>query len=135
MEGYPFKIRRVAFDGSGRYLANDGAPEVSVWDFGGPGPEGRAPVLLVSDAGDEADAIGCFAWNPSEALLAVGWESGLCHTYVVQDGVPAKQKRPNSLVSESDASVACLAWAPDATGLCIADASGAVTMLEVEPAS
>ena len=46
MSGYPAKVSRLAFDGSGRWLAADGAPEVTVWDFAGKGPEGRAPRML-----------------------------------------------------------------------------------------
>jgi WD40 repeat protein len=38
MSGYPDKVARLAFDDTGRWLANDGAPDISVWDFAGRSP-------------------------------------------------------------------------------------------------
>jgi|SRR5579884_1225219 len=47
--GYPDKVTCLAFDPTGRYLANDGAPDVTVWDFAGKGPNGTSPRLLAAD--------------------------------------------------------------------------------------
>ncbi|GAA3513268.1 WD40 repeat domain-containing protein [Actinocatenispora rupis] len=46
MPGYPDKVTRLAFDRTDRWLANDGAPEITIWDFAGKGPSGTSPRLL-----------------------------------------------------------------------------------------
>ena len=38
MAGYPDKVTHVVFDDTGRWLANNGAPDITVWDFAGKGP-------------------------------------------------------------------------------------------------
>ena len=50
MSGYPDKVARLAFDDTGRWLAGDGAPDISVWDFAGKGP--KAPAREPCDARD-----------------------------------------------------------------------------------
>lgn len=129
MEGYPSKITRVAFDTGGRYLANDGAPEVSVWDFSGPGPRGRAPVLLVSSAEADRDVIGALAWRPGRAQVAVGWASGSCELYQVADGVPGRPLRSASVVARFPEQVVSLAWSPDGESLLVAQADGTVGLI------
>ncbi len=130
MEGYPSKITRVAFDSAGKYLANDGAPEVSVWDFSGPGPRGRAPVLLVPSDEDERADIGALAWHPGAAQLAVGWSSGACEIYRVGDGVPGRPLQPSSTVAQFATGVTCLAWAPDGETLLVAEADGTISCVQ-----
>jgi WD40 repeat protein len=124
MEGYPSKISRVAFDPSGRYLANDGAPEVSVWDFGGKGPRGRAPVLLVSTVAD--DVVGCFAWHPKLPVLTVGWESGEVASYRVQRGTEGRPLQAEGVLAEHTSGICALDWSPGGTSLLVADESGMV---------
>lgn len=126
MQGYPSKISRVCFDSAGRYLANDGAPEVSVWDFGGAGPRGRAPVLLVSGDNESPDAIGAFAWHPGDAVLAVGWSSGACSTYRILNGVPGKPLLPQSVLAELATGISVLAWEPDGRAIIVGGDDGAV---------
>jgi WD40 repeat protein len=88
MQGYPAKITRVAFDASGRWLANNGAPEISVWDFGGQGPRGRSPVLCVSP--QVSDQPITFAWHSEQARIAIGWRSGTVTCVNVVAGVPGR---------------------------------------------
>jgi WD40 repeat protein len=72
MAGYPDKVTCLAFDPTGRYLANDGAPDVTVWDFAGKGPNGTSPRLLAAD--ESATAL---AWQPGATpVLATGGEEG-----------------------------------------------------------
>jgi len=135
MEGYPSKISRVSFDSTGRFLANDGAPEVSVWDFGGAGPRGRAPVLLVTEAADQPDTIGAFAWQPDAAVLAVGWASGSCNTYRILDGIPGKPLRPSTVLAELDTEISALAWEPGGRAIAIAGSDGVVRQVELSAGS
>ena len=131
MEGYPSKISRVSFDSTGRFLANDGAPEVSVWDFGGAGPRGRAPVLLVSETDDPPDTIGALAWQPDAAVLAVGWASGACSTYRILDGSPGQPLRPHAVLAELGTEITALAWEPGGRGIAVGGRDGAVRRIEL----
>ena len=132
MEGYPFKISRVAFDSMGRYLANDGAPEVSVWDFGGKGPRGRAPVLLTSATESEGADIADFAWHPSQAMLAVGWDSGEVLFYLPSKGTEGKPLSAIREVLGSGPDIRALHWHADPLLLLVADSEGSVFALDVD---
>jgi WD40 repeat protein len=46
MEGYRSKPKELAWSADSRLLATGGEAVVTVWDFGGKGPEGTEPILL-----------------------------------------------------------------------------------------
>lgn len=60
MSGYPGKVSRLAFDDSGRWLAADGAPDVTIWDFAGKGPHGSSPRMLRAH-----DTVTALTWRPA----------------------------------------------------------------------
>jgi WD40 repeat protein len=79
MKGYGAKVRLTSWSASSRWLATSADEQIVVWDFGGRGPEGSAPLqlrshtarltqlafapqgnLLVSGAGDRR----LLAWQP-----------------------------------------------------------------------
>jgi WD40 repeat protein len=133
MQGYPSKIAHASFDASGRWLANDGAPEVSIWDFSGKGPRGRAPALCVSSASQcppgLTDWPECFAWQPTDAMLATGWRSGQVTVHRAADGVPERALKPAIVVIECDALVRDVSWTPDGSRFVAVAASGQVVCL------
>ena len=131
MEGYPSKISRVAFDSTGRFLANDGAPEVSVWDFRGKGPSGTAPVLLVPSDRSGDPEIGSFSWHPSKPLIAVGWDDGDCLIYRPTDGVHGKPLGALDQVFAADSSVEALHWGHDGRSIFVAESSGLISRCDV----
>jgi len=130
MQGYPSKIAHASFDASGRWLANDGAPEVSIWDFSGKGPRGRAPALCVSAASQcppgATDWPESFAWHPSEAVLATGWRSGQVTMHRAADGIPERALKPEEVAFECDGLVRDVAWAPDGSRVFAIAATGQV---------
>ncbi|WP_445519896.1 WD40 repeat domain-containing protein [Streptomyces sp. NEAU-174] len=65
MSGYPEKVSRLAFDDTGFWLAADGAPDVTVWDFSGKGPAGTAPRSLRCH-----ETITALAWAGPELLVS-----------------------------------------------------------------
>ncbi|MGQ0623206.1 MAG: WD40 repeat domain-containing protein [Sporichthyaceae bacterium] len=127
MSGYRSKISRIAFDPSGRWLAADGGPEITVWDFDGKGPAGRYPRILACHR-----AITAFAWRPAgPAQLASGGSEGIVALWAASTGTEGKDMRP---VREFDLgeSITALSWAGPAL-LIAADRSGTVTALRVPP--
>jgi WD40 repeat protein len=130
MEGYPIKISQVTFDSSGRWLANDGAPEVSVWDFSSPGPRGRAPIMCGSDAfnwpptGDDWPLH--MDWHPTKPKLAIAWHSGHISVHDPSEGRGGELLRADKCVAEISTSPRGVRWTPDGSSIIFADENGVV---------
>ena len=90
MAGYPDKVTRLGFDDTGRWLANTGAPDVTVWDFAGKGPAGTSPRMLRGH-----DAVADLAWRPGTgAVLATAGQEPTAALWQVTRGLPGKPMRP-----------------------------------------
>lgn len=88
MSGYPGKVSRLAFDDTGRWLASDGAPQVTVWDFAGKGPAGQAPRMLAAH-----DTITGLAWRPGhEPILATAGAEGTVALWDAAAGRPGRTR-------------------------------------------
>lgn len=108
MSGYPGKVSRLAFDDSGRWLAADGAPEVTVWDFAGKGPEGSEPRMLAAH-----DTVTALAWRPGgSATLATGGAEGTVAIWDAAAGRPGRSRGPRTRW-DLDREVNALAWSGD----------------------
>ncbi|MFF2807254.1 WD40 repeat domain-containing protein [Streptomyces sp. NPDC058000] len=106
MSGYPEKVSRLAFDDSGCWLAADGAPDVTAWDFRGKGPAGTAPRSLRCH-----ETVTALAWRPgAEGHLATGGDDGTIALWRATAGRPEARLRPERTL-DGDAAVAALAWA------------------------
>ncbi len=123
MGGYPSKISRLVFDDTGRWLAVDGAPDVTVWDFAGAGPRGTRPRELTAHA-----AITALAWEPgSGAVLAsYGSEGHLAIWHPAAQ--PADRLQTPSALRDFDADSAVLRWLAIGV-LLVADRGGTLTCL------
>ncbi|MGW0840714.1 WD40 repeat domain-containing protein [Streptomyces sp. NPDC002787] len=109
MSGYPEKVSRLAFDDTGLWLAADGAPDVTVWDFSGKGPAGTAPRSLRCH-----ETVTALAWRPGAAgHLTSGGHDGTVALWYATAGRPQARLRPvRELDGDGDGSaVAALAWA------------------------
>lgn len=107
MSGYPEKISRLAFDDSGLWLAADGAPDITVWDFSGKGPEGTAPRSLRCH-----ETITALAWRPGAGgRLASGGDDGTVALWYATAGRAQQRLRPARELTGDGAAVAALAWA------------------------
>jgi WD40 repeat protein len=106
MAGYPEKVSRLAFDDTGRWLAADGAPDLTIWDFAGKGPAGTAPRILSAH-----ETITALAWRPGSAgHLASGGADGTVALWRATSGRPEARLRPVRTLQLGGA-VAALAWA------------------------
>jgi WD40 repeat protein len=65
MQGYGSKVIAAGWSGNGRYLATAAGEVIIVWDFGGKGPEGSAPLELRS----HSERISAMACRPSGTWL------------------------------------------------------------------
>jgi WD40 repeat protein len=72
MTGFASKVREMGWHKGSRWFVTGGAPEVAVWDCGGPGPAGREPRQLVWHEGN-VSAIACQHRGP---LAASGSRDG-----------------------------------------------------------
>ncbi|WP_234544497.1 WD40 repeat domain-containing protein [Streptomyces shenzhenensis] len=107
MSGYPEKVCRLAFDDTGFWLAADGAPDVTVWDFSGGGPEGTAPRSLRCH-----ETVTALAWRPGAAgHLASGGDDGTVALWHATAGRPQARLRPVREIEGTGAPVAALTWA------------------------
>jgi WD40 repeat protein len=107
MSGYPEKISRLAFDETGFWLAADGAPDVTVWDFSGKGPAGTAPRSLRCH-----ETVTALAWRPGAAgHLASGGDDGTVALWHATAGRPEALLRPARTLEDGGSPLAALAWA------------------------
>jgi len=116
MRGYPFKPKALAWSADSTLLATSGEATVTLWDFGGKGPEGSRPILLEGHQGVLTD----LAFSPKGTLLASG----------AQDmGVIVWAPRHKSAFRGYgflEDAISRVAWHPSGELLAAADASGRV---------
>jgi WD40 repeat protein len=124
MSGYPGKVSRLAFDDTGRWLAADGAPEITVWDFAGKGPENREPRMLRAH-----DTVTALTWRPGgSATLATGGSEGVLALWDAAAGIPGRNRGPVRRW-DLDEEATALAWA-GRDALMAATRDGTVRCLE-----
>jgi WD40 repeat protein len=134
MSGYEGKVTHTAWSANSRYLASaaSGASTVVIWDFGGKGPEGSAPLQL----GTHTDRIEALAFQPGGKLLATAGRDGRLALWH-----PGPQYRPasdGSLPQAMDVHLlkgtpALLRWSADGTRLAVLQSDGRVEFYAVSP--
>ena len=116
MSGYPAKVRELAWDSGGRFLATGGSPVVTIWDCSGKGPAGSRPIELKG----HYELISALAYQHKGPLLASGGRDGRVGIWN-----PSKSTRHVSGV-ELKSAVTQLAWSRDDTRLAAANEGGQV---------
>jgi WD40 repeat protein len=124
MRGYMRKINELAFNANGGRLANNGSPEVTVWDFSGVGPKGRKPLQL---PGHDPTATR-LRWHPHfETVLATSDNTGVIRLF----DVAASQTTPtHSLKPGSGARINVLEWLTPRS-ICYADSGGEFGVIDL----
>ncbi len=121
MRGYPTKVTLTEWSANGRYLATSAGPEVVVWDFGGKGPEGSAPIELSG----HTDRITHLAFQPGGPwLISAGrdWRLSLWQ--------PGKEKQAVDAHLTSG-EITAVRWSPDGKRVAVGEAKGRVTIFEL----
>lgn len=121
MSGYATKVRELAWNSSGRWLATGGGSGVVLWDFKA-GPEGRPPRMLHG----HADRIVGLSWQRRGALLAS----------VSRDGAlllwrPGRSELPLKYYGLAFVPTA-LAWSPDDQLLALAGDGGQLAVIDTK---
>ena len=122
MSGYRFKTKALDWDAHSRLLATAGDSVITVWDFGGKGPEGTRPLQL------EGHQALCtkLAFSPRKGVLASGGQDMSILLWEPRRGL--KPMRFAFLEDE----ITALTWDPQHRGLLSGDASGNVAFWTTE---
>lgn len=116
MTGYPSKIRNLAWDATGRWLASDGGPVVVVWDVSGRGPANTKPVELEGHPGK----VSALQYQPAGPLLATGCEQGAVLVWE-----PSRAAEPVH-AARWPSGIHALRWSPDGRWLAVGCRDGSI---------
>jgi WD40 repeat protein len=116
MSGYRFKSRAIAWDSRSTLLATTGEATITVWDFGGRGPEGSTPLQLEAHKSQVVQV----AFGPRKGTLASGAQDG---SVMLWD--PRKAKAPVAYAFLEDV-VSGIAWDPMQRWVAAVDGAGTV---------
>lgn len=72
MDGYPTKVREVAWDRTGKVLTTGGSPQITCWDFHGDGPSGQMPTVWDG----HVQPVTALAGHPADDVIASGGRDG-----------------------------------------------------------
>jgi WD40 repeat protein len=135
MSGYDGKVTHTAWSANSRYLASaaSGASTVIIWDFGGKGPEGSAPLQL----GTHTDRIEALAFQPNGKLLATAGRDRRIALW--QPGPHYRPKSEGALPQAMDVHLlesapALLRWSIDGKRLAALQTDGRIAFYDVKGA-
>ena len=120
MSGYPMKPSNLAFDKSGILLATGGSEDITVWNFGGDGPEGSTPLSLKF----HKKPITSLAFANHSMNLASGSRDG----GLVIWGLSTDEKEGGMCDTHVADSISNLYWHPKDQAIAALDKQGGVTI-------
>lgn len=126
MEGYAAKIRALAFNRRGAFLATGGADSVVCWPFTGGGPMGKSP----SEFGGSLNgpAVTSVVAAPKLDIFAAGFADG--RVIVGQPGQPRVIPIAPARKDEEGVAITALAWTPDGDRLLAGSEDGTVHVVD-----
>jgi WD40 repeat protein len=122
MKGYGAKVRHTGWSANSRWLASSADEQIVVWDFGGRGPEGTAPLELRSHTA----RITQLAFSPQGNLLVSG--AGDRRLLAWQPGSSDRPVDADLLGDE----IVLLRFARNGALLAVGDRGGTITCYRVE---
>jgi WD40 repeat protein len=102
MTGYPEKIDRIAWHPASRLLAVGGPGDITVWDFGGSGPEGSTPRQI--DAHEMR--MTALVYSPDGTVLATTAADGWLKLWGDSDTTPVASW-------SCSAGITSMCWSPE----------------------
>ncbi|GAA2787614.1 hypothetical protein [Saccharopolyspora taberi] len=100
MSGFPATVSHLAFEDSGRWMACESAEVLTCWDFSGPGPTGRAGVVLTG----HQTAVTAFAWAPGQrqTLISGDQDGNVLVWRIAPTTKPGDELRPAGGLRDDD---------------------------------
>ncbi len=123
MQGYPAKVKSLAWVSDSRFLCTSAQPVFTAWPFAGKGPEGKPPVQFGSEG---AGLMTVVAAADTSDFVAGGYDSG-----EVQLG-DLKSRRSVVLKMADGSAVTCLAWSSDGTKIAVGNERGDLVVLDLK---
>lgn len=115
---YQTKVREIAFDPTGQYLATGGGADISVWTFKNGNMAGTRPVFLEG----HREFVTVIAYQPRGPVLASCGKDGQVFFWL-----PSVSDQP-ALYGELAAEAVALEWSPDGQFLATASAEGEIVV-------
>jgi WD40 repeat protein len=121
MRGYGSKVTLTEWSANSRFLGTASGSEVIVWDFGGKGPEGTAPLQLTG----HTERVTHLAFHPTGAqLVSAGrdWRVTLWQPGKTTQAIDAHL---------TGGEVTALRWSPDGKRLVVGESQGRLTFYDL----
>jgi WD40 repeat protein len=122
MQGYPTKVKSLAWSADARWLLTGSQPCFTAWPFAGKGPEGKPP-LQFGDQG--AGLMTVVAAHPKAEFVAGGFDSG-----ELQVG-DLKLRRAMVIKLADRSPITALAWSPDGWRIAAGNEAGAAFVVDL----
>lgn len=122
IQGFPTRVRALAWEHSGKQLATTGGDSIEVWPCTGrKGPDGASPIQLY---GHRA-VVGTLDFAPGQTVLVSGAKDGLLLLWL-----PLKHESPALLAQENE-EITDVRFSPKTNHLAYGTAEGVVSILNL----
>jgi len=121
MRGYGSRVTLTEWSANSRFLATASGAEIVVWDFGGKGPEGSAPLELSG----HTERVTHLAWQPNGPwLVSAGrdWRLSLWQ--------PGREKQVVD-AHLTGGEITAVRWSPDGKRVAVGESKGRLTIYEL----
>jgi WD40 repeat protein len=122
MQGYPAKVKSLAWASDSRFLCTSAQPVFTAWPFAGKGPEGKPPIQFGSEG---AGLMTVVATVETADFVAGGYDSG-----EVQLG-DLKTRRSVVLKMADRSPVTSLAWSAGGAKLAVGNERGDLVVIDL----
>lgn len=125
IQGFQIKVKSMAWQGSGEWLAVAGGPDVTLWPCSGKtGPEGVNPKQLNGHSAE----VTALDFKPDGTCLASGGRDGLVLLWR-----PHQSKQP-AVIARSAVPISVVRWSPDGETLAFGTSGGQVLLFKLAAA-
>lgn len=124
IQGYENKVKALAWEGEGEWLATAGSPAITIWPCTGKkGPERTTPIQLFGHVRE----VAALHFLPGRPVLASGGRDGLVLLWM-----PHRSEDP-ALIARREGEITALRWSPSGDALAFATDKGSVTLSLMVP--
>lgn len=119
IQGYETKVKTLAWQSDGSWLATGGGATITVWPATGKkGPENATPIQLTGHIG----MVEALDFQPAQPVLVSGGRDGIVLLWL-----PHTSREP-ALIAQRENEITCVRWSPDGCTLAFGTATGEVAV-------